>query len=316
MRVLVTGATGFVGGWLLTELAQAEPQARLWGTEYGPGSLGDDLAARVGLLACDLTNADAIAQVVRTVQPERVFHLAGFASAAGNDADLVTRANVDGAVYLLRALEQVGQPCRVLLASSGYAYGATAPGRPAEEEDALAPAGVYAESKRAMEQAAKAFVGKAGLSLTVTRAFNHTGPRQGDAFVVPAFCRQIARIEHGLDAPVVRVGNLQATRDFLHVRDVVRAYRLLLDREPDPWRVVNVCSGTGVMIQSLLDALVARARVPVQVEPDAARMRASDLPTCVGNPNRLTALTGWQPRTDLDQTLEETLQWWRNTIEH
>jgi GDP-4-dehydro-6-deoxy-D-mannose reductase len=193
-------------------------------------------------------------------------------------------------------------------------YGATAPGRPAREDDTPAASGAYAQSKAAMEQAARAFARPGGaLSLVVTRAFNHTGPRQSPEFVVPAFARQIARIEAGLEPPVVRVGNLDARRDFLDVRDVVRAYCLLLDAEPASgnFHVVNVASGEAYVIQSLLDMLVAQSRVPLRVETDPARVRPLDLPECVGDATLLRTLTGWQPRVALDQTLADTLDYWR-----
>jgi GDP-4-dehydro-6-deoxy-D-mannose reductase len=310
MRVLITGATGFVGGWLAAELTQSYPQATFWGTAHGPAA-PEALPACVGLLPCDLTDPDATAQVVDRARPDHVFHLAGWAATAAGDAARIRQANVDAAVHLLRALEGARRPCRVLLVSSGYVYGPTRPGRPAQEDDALHPRGAYAESKAAMEAAAQPFAGRGGLSLVVARAFNHTGPRQGPDFVVPAFARQIARIERGLEPPRVRVGNLQTRRDFLDVRDVVRAYRLLGEADDAPWRVVNVASGAGVSIQALLDRLLTLARVPLSVEPDPGRMRPSDLPESVGSPARLRTLTGWQPRVPQDQMLADTLDWWR-----
>lgn len=314
MRILVTGATGFVGTWLLGELDAAYPngEATLFGADHGH-PLGP-VPPGVRLLPCDLTDKAAVNALVAEARPDRVFHLAGFASAAGGDQALIHRVNVDATVSLLSALRAQGRPCRVQLASSGYVYGATRPGRPARENDALAPSGAYAESKAAMEQAARPFAQTGGpMSLTITRAFNHSGPRQAPGFVLPAFARQIARIEAGQEPPVVRVGNLDALRDFLDVRDVVRAYRLLLETEPgdDNWRVINVASGQARTIRSLLDALVAQARVPLRVETDPDRLRPSDLPECIGSPERLTTLTGWQPERPLETTLADTLNYWR-----
>jgi GDP-4-dehydro-6-deoxy-D-mannose reductase len=268
------------------------------------------------LLPCDLTDARAVADVVAEAAPDRVFHLAGFAATGAGAPDLIRRANVDATVCLLRALAGQGKPCRVLLASSGYVYGTTPAERPAREEDPPSPAGAYAESKAQMEEAARALAESVpGLGITAARAFNHTGPRQGPDFVVPAFARQIARIEAGLEPPVVRVGNLDAQRDFLHVRDVVRAYRLLLmgdDAPPSaPWRVVNVASGVAVQIGSVLDELLLMARVPLSAEADPERTRPSDLPRCAGDPALLKAITGWEPATSRADMLRETLEWWR-----
>jgi GDP-4-dehydro-6-deoxy-D-mannose reductase len=314
VRVLITGVTGFVGGWLAEELAGHYPQASLYGTTtHSASDVPANLPPGLGLLTADLTDPDAVRHAVAEATPTHVFHLAGFASGAGTDAERISRVNVDATVSLLSALEAEGNSCRVQLASSGYVYGATTPGRPAKETDPPNPSGAYAESKAAMEKAVRPYAENGLLSLTVTRSFNHTGPRQAIDFVVPAFAKQIARIEKGLEPPVVRVGNLEAKRDFLSVQDVVRAYRLLLlESDPAPWRVVNVASGVGVTIRSLLDTLVADSTAEVTVETDPARLRPSDLPECVGDSTLLTQLTGWHPEISLEETLAGTLNYWRS----
>jgi GDP-4-dehydro-6-deoxy-D-mannose reductase len=312
LRIFITGSTGFVGGWLGQELAHAYSDALLFGTAHHDDEPRDALPPHTVVRTTNLLDKDALKAFLDEAQPDVVFHLAGFASAAGTDRDKIFRVNVDGTVGLLELLAETGRPCRVHLASSGYVYGATMPGRPAQEDDSLTPQGSYAESKAAMEEASKPFSEGTNLSITVTRSFNHTGPRQGTEFVIPTFARQIARIEKGLDEPVVRHGNLEAKRDFLHVRDVVRAYRLLLcETKPQPWRVVNVASGVPAVIRDVLDELIRQARVPVRTEADPARMRPSDMPECIGDPSALTALTGWQPEILLSQTLAETLDYWR-----
>lgn len=314
MRVLVTGLTGFVGGWLGVELARSNPDAEVWGTTHGPDGppLPAGFPAGARFLPCDLTDPQQVCHAVEESRPDQVFHLAGFASAAGGDGPLVHRVNVDATVHLLEALATQDKPCRVLLASSGYVYGPTTPGRPACEDDPLAPRGVYGESKAAMERAVEPFTGRGGLSLTIVRAFNHTGPRQATGFVVPDFARQIIRAEQGLEPPTIRVGNLDARRDFLDVRDVVRAYRLLLAMEPAPHRVVNVASGTPRSVEIVLNALLSQARATLRVERDASRMRPSDMPECVGDPSLLRTLTGWRPQVEWNQTLSDCLAWWRD----
>jgi GDP-4-dehydro-6-deoxy-D-mannose reductase len=316
LRIFITGSTGFVGGWLGQELARAYPDALLFGTAHHDDEPRDALPTHTVVRTTDLLNADALKAFLDEAQPDIVFHLAGFASAAGTDREKIFRVNVDGTVGLLRLLADAGRPCRVHLASSGYVYGATEPGRPARETDALQTQGSYAESKATMEEEAKPFSEGTGLSLTVTRSFNHTGPRQGTEFVIPTFARQVARIEKGLEEPTVRHGNLEAKRDFLHVRDVVRAYRLLLcEAEQEPWRVVNVASGVPVVIREVLEELVGLAQVTVTTEEDPTRMRPSDMPECIGDPSALTTLTGWTPEISLKETLAETLDYWRGVTD-
>jgi len=310
VRILITGATGFVGGWLGQELARVYPEADLFGTAHRPG-WQDDLPPRMQVRTVDLTDAPALAAFVANARPDHVFHLAGYASGAGTDQEGINRVNVGGTVRLLRILADTGHPCRVLLASSGYVYGTTAPGTPAREEAPLARSGPYGDSKAAMEAAARPFAEDSVLSITIARSFNHTGPWQGTKQSIPSFAQQIAWVEHGL-LSVVRHGNLEARRDFLDVRDVVRAYRLLVcEGEPVPWRVVNVCSGKAIAIREALDQLVDMARVPITLEEDPALMRPSDQPECVGDPSLLTALTGWRPEISFTDTLAETLDWWR-----
>lgn len=311
MRIFITGACGFVGGHLAYELARAYPNALLFGMAHAQESRAG-LPPGVHTINADLTNRESVRASLEIAQPDIVFHLAGFASAAGGDRDKIFRVNVDGTTGLLELLTERQTPCRVHLASSGYVYGTTDPTRPAQENEVPHPSGVYAESKWAMEQAAHSFADNGLLSLTVTRSFNHTGPRQTTDFVLPAFARQIARIERGQEPPVVKHGNLDALRDFLHVRDVVRAYRLLLcETAPQPWRRINVCSGQGVAIRDLLEQLVSLSRVPVTLETDPSRLRPSDMPQCVGDPSFLEETTGWRPEIPLSQTMQETLDWWR-----
>ncbi|WP_395145119.1 GDP-mannose 4,6-dehydratase [Armatimonas sp.] len=312
MRILITGATGFVGGYLAAELAAHYPLAKLFGTTYGHTS-GAMLPDGMPLLEADLRDPAKIREALAQSTPDVIFHLAGFASGAGTDVAVIRAANVDATRLLVEAVAESEKPCRLHLASTGYVYGTTPPNVPATETDTLRPEGPYAHSKAEMETVVQPLASEK-LSITVTRAFNHTGPRQTPVFVAPGFARQLARIERGLDAPVMRVGNLEALRDFLDVRDVVRAYRLLLcELEPAPWRVVNVGSGEAVAIQSILDTLLTLTQTRVTVEVDPARLRPSDMPECVGSPALLSQLTGWRKTHSLTDTLLETLAWWRST---
>ena len=310
-RILITGATGFAGKWLARELALAVPEAKLFGSSHHSTDSAD-LPSGFTLLKADLANAGEMAEVVGTAKPDAVFHLAGMASSYGSDREKIFLANVTGTETLLRLLSGSSHLCRVLLASSGYVYGPTGEGNPARESAALHPLGDYAESKVEMERISRPFADSGALSLTVVRAFNHTGPEQKPHLAIPTFARQIARIERGLESPIVRHGNLMSRRDFLHVRDVTRAYRqLILEAEPVGYRIVNVSSGVPVIMNDALHLLLDMALVPIETFEDADRLRPFDLLESVGDSTFLRELVDWKPEVSFEKTLAETLEWWR-----
>ena len=174
----------------------------------------------------------------------------------------------------------------------------------------MRPLSPYAVSKVAQDLMGYQYHQSYGMRIVRTRAFNHTGPRRGAEFVASAFARQILAIERG-GKPTVRVGNLEARRDFTDVRDVVVAYRLAVEKG-EPGEVYNICSGTAVRIRELLDRLAAVAGVEMNVEVDQARMRPSDVPILLGDSSKFRAATGWEPKISLEQTLSDLLDWWRD----
>ena len=178
------------------------------------------------------------------------------------------------------------------------------------EESPIGPSNPYAISKLAQEQLAWRAAREDGVDVIVTRSFNHTGPRQGAAFAAPNMARQIAMIEAGVAEPVIKTGNLDTLRDFTDVRDMARAYVALL-HHGSPSTLYNVASGTARVLRSILDALVARARVKVRIETDPALMRPNDTPVLLGDPARLHEATGWRPEIPFDQTLVDLLNYWR-----
>lgn len=302
MRILITGANGFVGTYLIQFLQKAEPEAEIVGLVHGQAA--SPSFANVRFVSGDITDEANIRALVRRERPNHVYHLAGAASGAGQDRAAIIRANVEGTRFLMTAAAEDAPIARILFISTGYVYGDCDPAHPAREDHPLYPVGPYAESKRDAEPYARA------AGAMIARAFNHTGPGQTTTFAVPAFAAQIAAVERGAQPPELRVGNLEAQRDFLDVRDVIRAYYLLMT-QGEPGQTYNVCRGEAISMQHVLDELLALSSVPITVSQDPQRMRPSDIAASVGDPSKLEAQTGWQPAIPLSQTLRDTLDWWR-----
>jgi GDP-4-dehydro-6-deoxy-D-mannose reductase len=276
-RVLVTGPNGFVGGHLRAEL-------------------GDEFVPFDG----DVLDADALRRAVRGA--DAVVHLAGESSvgASWDDPLRFWRVNVDGTVNVLDALRAERRAARVLVASTAEVYGRA--GRiPTPENEPVRPLSPYATTKAAAELACSV----SGLDVVVARPSNHEGPGRDERFAIGSWARQIARLESDGGGTLL-VGDLTAERDILDVRDVCRAYRLLLDTSV-PVGTYNVGSGRTVTMAHVLELLVEQARVPVQVERDESRVRPAEIPRLAGDPSRLREATGWSAEIPLEQTLADTL---------
>jgi GDP-4-dehydro-6-deoxy-D-mannose reductase len=303
-RVLVTGAGGFVGPHLRAALQAAGHEP--WATDRNtaPGSFQ---------VPCELTDADAARALFERVRPEAVVHLAGLSSVAYSFAhpQEVLSVNLGIACNVLEAVRQVTPRARVLLVGSAEQYGAVPEvEQPIRETQPFRPASPYAVSKVAQEYLALQYGATYGLDVVCARSFNHSGPGQTDRFVLPGFARQIVAAERGVAAPLLRVGNLDVRRDFLDVRDVVRAYVALLGRGT-AGEAYNVCRGEAYRVRDLLDAMLRAARVAMQVETDPARLRAGEIPVLCGDGSRLRTATGWEPRLRMDDTLRDLLDDWR-----
>jgi len=307
--VLVTGAGGFVGSWLLPELVRAgcEVVATLRpGEPAGP--------TRASWQTCELTDPEAIRELVADVRPGSVIHLA--AQAVPREATRsplqALRTNYLAVSHLARALRDVRPAPRLLFVSTGEVYGRRpADTPPLREGAAAAPENVYGATKLASEQLLAVEAERHGLDVVRVRPFNHTGPGRPQRYAESSFARQIALAEAGRAKPCVRVGNLSAIRDFSDVRDVVRAYVLLVERG-ESGQLYNVCSGQGRTIESILELLVERARIPIDVQRDDARYEPTpaDRVALVGDASELRA-RGWTPTRRLEDTLGELLDAWR-----
>lgn len=311
MKVLITGIAGFAGSHL-ADLALKEG-AEVVGTVL-PGSPVDNLAAiskEIVTVPCDLTEPGAAGSVLRATRPDRVFHLAG-ASVVGTSWALradVLHTNLEATYHLCEGLRAHPVPC--LLVSSGEVYGAVPEAeQPVAETRPPAPVSPYALSKVCQEAYAGYYARSEGLPLVVVRSFNHVGPRQGQGFVWSDIARQIAQIERAQRPPVLEIGTTTTRRDFTDVRDMVRAYWLLL-AHARPGQTFNAASGRAVPIREILEGFLALATLRIEVRQAAQRLRPIDIPLLTGDPGRLRALTGWIPEITLRQSLEDVLDDWR-----
>lgn len=309
MTALILGGGGFVGQYLADALradGTYEPTVTKLPHEAAPTT-----DCRVYDL--DLLDGDAAFALLDALRPDVIFHLAAQSSVAVSwkKPELTAQINICGTIRLLEAVRRLSYQPRVLLIGSGEEYGAprTADGR-FSEESTLHPGNVYAATKACQGMLGEVYANAYGLDLIMIRAFNHIGPRQLPQFVVADFSRQIARIEQGLQPPVIRTGNLSAKRDFTDVRDVVRAY-VLLSRRGVRGQTYNVASGRAVAISEMLDILLSLSAVPVTAEVDPEKLRPVDVPVIEADISRLQKDTGWAPQYTLAQTLTDTLNHWR-----
>ena len=303
-RILMTGGTGFVGGYLCPRIVEAFPDAdRVLLTRAG------DPVARDGFvpIPLDLTDRASVDACVAQVRPDLVLHLAAQAAVTAGPND-TWRVNCEATLHLAGAVARHAPDATVLFVSSAEVYGLSFKDGAASEETLPQPMNAYARSKLAAEMAL-ADVLPDTAALVVARAFNHTGPGQDTRFALPAFAAQIAAIEAGRHPPRLMVGNLDAERDFLDVRDVCDAYLALLAAAAPGCRdTVNVASGQAWRIGDLLETLRGMARASFEVVQDPNRMRPSDIPRSVGRADKLKDMTGWAPRHAIASTLRDLLE--------
>ncbi len=312
MRILVTGATGFVGEHLVRLLLQ-----------HGHEVIGTYLAqpsgtqrSRAELLRCDMRRRGQVLQLVRQVRPDHVYHLAGLSSVTKSFAESrrVWQTNLGGAMNLLEAIRDQAPRARVLLVGSGQCYGRADGGKLKITEDSpFHPESPYAASKAAADLMGQQFACAYHLQVICARPFNHTGPGQPATFVCSDFARQFAAIDLGLAPPVLHVGDVSVRRDFQDVRDVVRAYVLLMSKG-EPGHAYNVSSGRAVSLRSILAILRRFCSHRVRIGVERQRLRQGEAQVLCGSNHKLRERTGWRPRWDLETTLSDLFVFWKEKL--
>lgn len=311
MRRLITGIGGFAGGHLANALL--ERGDRIAGIDRALSSQLEPIADRIDFTPGDVRDVDTMRRMVADFRPDTIFHLAAVTHVgeAWKNRRETLEINVIGTSAVLEAAAETDPPPTVLLASTGQVYGSAPPdGRPVDEQTATRPRSPYAVSKLCAELLGEQAWESEGVPTVILRTFNYTGPWQAPSFVCSDFARQVAWVEAGLAEPHMRVGNLDARRDFSDVRDIVDGYLLAADAGR-PGTPYNLASGRSVRIGDMLDRLRAAVDVDIEVQPDPERMRKVDVDVLLGDAERARQELGWKPRFSFEETLDTVLDFWR-----
>jgi len=317
-RIIVTGASGFVGGHLI-EFLLKHTDAQIYAAKRRRSDVSlIETCERVQWVEMDVTDAHNVLSTVKTVEPTHIFHLAAqsFVPTSWKSPVETMTINAIGTVNILEAVKTFERNTKIHIAGSSEEYGRVEPDElPITEANPLRPMSPYGVSKVAADLSGQQYHCSYGLNVVITRAFNHTGPGRGEVFVESNFSKQIAGIEQRRQPPVIWVGNLDAKRDFSDVRDIVRAYWLALERGT-PGQIYNICSGRVQSIRQTLDALLALSTAEeIQVKPDPERMRPSDVLLLQGDCTKFQRQTGWRPEIPLEQTWRDLLNYWRDRLQ-
>ncbi len=311
MKALIIGGAGFVGGYLIRELKAAGQE--VFATCLENESIAEDCTVRT----LDILDKNALSPLIAEIQPDVIYHLAAQSSVSVSwkKPQLTADINIIGTINVLEAVRDSGKKdIRLILIGSGEEYGFIRPDAcPLSENEPLNPGNIYAATKACQGMLGEIYARAYKMDIVMVRAFNHSGPGQLPVFVISDFCRQIAMIEKNKAPAVMSVGNLTAKRDFTDVRDIVRAYRLLGDMGVSG-RTYNVGRGKAVEIQYILDTALKLSGTEIEVRQDPSKMRASDIPVIEPDVTRIYNDTGWKAEITMEKTIEDTLNYWRNTI--
>jgi len=318
MNVLITGITGFAGSHLADYILAHHPGVKVHGIVRWRSRMDNvaHLTGKVELHEADLKDIVSLRKALETSRPDKIFHLAAqsFVPTSWRLPAETFMINSVGQVNLFEAVLSLKLNPRIQIAGSSEEYGLVRPDEvPMKETNYLRPLSPYAVSKVAQDLLGYQYHRSYGMRVVRTRGFNHTGPRRGEVFVTSNFAKQIAEIEKDRREPVLRVGNLDAKRDFTDVRDMVRAYWLAAEKAEDG-EVYNIGTGTAISMREMLDKLLSLSRVEVKVQVDPERLRPSDVAILQADATKFRQATGWAPTIPFDQTLRDLLDYWRARV--
>jgi len=314
-RAIVVGASGISGGALIAELIEAGTEVWATARYRSRGGHWEKYLDSAHLVHADVLDLRSLWGILTEANPSQIYYLAAIVSVPfSSQVPLVTyQTNVMGWVNMLEAVRMWNGTARILWSGSGDQYGWSAnEHRPLREEAPFLPATAYAASKCAQDLIAYQYFRQWKLPILRTRTFYLAGPGQVESYACASFAHQVARVEAG-EQDVIKHGNLDAERDYLDIRDVARAYRLLAEKGI-PGEAYNVCSGRVIRMSDALETLRLKARCPIATESDPSRMRPSEVPCVLGSPEKLKAATGWAPKYSMDETLAEMLEYARQAV--
>lgn len=313
MKALIIGAAGFVGSYLIQHIKD-DLHWEVIATKLPQEAIKIE---DIEIYNLDILKKDNILPLLQSIHPDMILHLAAQSSVgvSWKNPALTIDINIKGSIYVLDAIRELDYKPRVLLIGSGEEYGHILPTEtPIREETILRPGNIYAATKACQNMLGKIYADAYQMDIISVRAFNHIGPNQAPIFVVSDFCKQVAEIEVGQKEPVIYVGNLSVARDFTDVRDVVRAYGLLL-QHGIAGETYNVGSGHAIKIEDILHQILLQSKVTIQVEVDAAKLRPVDVPIIEADTTKLYQCTKWKPEISIDETISDVLEYWRNQIQ-
>jgi len=314
LKVFISGATGFVGYHLIDLLSSAEYE--IFGTSFPGKPEKDTLYREENISYLDIRSEEHVLEIIKRIQPDWIFHLAAVSNVrhSWEKKRETFETNLMGTFYLFEAARKSFPEARILFVSSSDVYGILVPTEKAlKEEDSFHVVNPYAFTKVCGEILSKFYAEVENLDIVIARSFPHTGPGQSPDFVCSDWASQIARIEKGLAEPVIEVGNLNGKRDFTDVRDVVKAYALLIEKGRRG-EVYNVCSGKAAALREILDLLLSFSSQKIEVQVDSSKLRKADIPLLLGENQKIKKETSWEPEIPLKQSLRDLLEYWRKSI--